>query len=71
MSKISKYFFRIFILQNKLIMFFLKKKKEKKNIERKKKTLQIQKDLKSIKMKMRLLYANKNSLEKLVMKYKK
>lgn len=52
-------------------MFFLKKKKEKKNIERKKKTLQIQKDLKSIKMKMRLLYADKNSLEKLVMKYKK
>lgn len=53
-------------------MFFLEKKKmKKKNIERKRKTLQIQKDLKSIKMKMRLLYADKNSLEKLVMKYKK
>lgn len=51
-------------------MFFLKKKREKKDIERKRKTLQI-KDLKSIKMKMRLLYADKNSLEKLVMKYKK
>lgn len=51
-------------------MFFLKKKREKKDIERKRKTFQI-KDLKSIKMKMRLLYADKNSLEKLVMKYKK
>lgn len=37
MSKISKYFFRIFILQNKLIMFFLKKKKEKKKYRKEEK----------------------------------
>lgn len=39
MSKIFKYSFRIFILQNKLIMFFLKKKKGEKRYRKEEKNI--------------------------------